>query len=47
MNEDELAPDADEPGDSPPEDLLPLVTPPDEVVPDEVDKPDPPDQVIS
>lgn len=43
---DDLAPDCDEPGDDAPEDLLSAVTPPDEVVPDEIDMPDPPDQVI-
>lgn len=35
----DLAPDADEPGDTPPEDLLKSVTAPEDVVPDNVDDP--------
>lgn len=39
--DDDLAPDADEPGDEAPADLEAMMTPSDEVISDEVDKPDP------
>lgn len=42
---DDLAPDCNEPGDDAPEDLLSAVTPPDEIVPDEIDMPDSEDEV--